>query len=120
MVEVKDLGVAGATRAVWYRAAGAGFVTLLVLMVLAWLIVAPPEKSWSATKGATAGPPELICKLGEHAEVVALAGLDPADDPVWSDANTAYVSVVLHARPVSLNVVPLRAVFASALLRVIE
>ena len=119
MNEVTPLVVVVATRAVWYTAAGAGFVTLLVLMVLAWLIVAPPEKSSSATKGATAGPPELICKLG-HAEVVALAGLDADDDPAESDADTAYLSVVLHARPVSLNVVPLRAVFASALLRVIE
>src|SRR5579859_870696 len=40
---------------------GAGLVTPLRSMVLAWLMVAPPLKSWSATNGATARPPALIC-----------------------------------------------------------
>ena len=47
-------------RAVWYAAAGAGFVTPETSIVLAWLIVLPPAKSTSATKGETAGPPLLI------------------------------------------------------------
>ena len=53
----------------------AGFVTPLRLMVLAWLIVPPPEKSASARKGLTAGPPQLICTplVVGQALVVALA-----------------------------------------------
>src|SRR5260370_628072 len=55
-------------RAVWYTAIGAGFVTLLRLMVLAWLIVVPPAKSLSATNvvcpAVTPGPPALIATRG--------------------------------------------------------
>src|SRR5260370_14153473 len=49
-----------AMRAVWYTSIGAGFVTPLKSMVLAFLMVAPPAKSLSATTGLTAAPPGLI------------------------------------------------------------
>src|SRR5581483_4093568 len=58
---------------------GAGLVTPLKSMVLAWLIVPPPAKSLSATNGVTAGPPELICTgvpPGEFTFKVTLAECD--------------------------------------------
>src|SRR5215468_5558094 len=69
-------------RAVWYTAVGAGLVTPLKSMVLAWLIVEPPVKPVSATNGLTAGPPELICTgPAEPACVVALPWFEDPEVP---------------------------------------